>query len=98
MRLWTHNTELSGGFFVRLECFVGLIMEGIMNIDKIVHALGSLQTMAEKCGAEVNISPKGISLWTSDASDFTCQEVSPDRAIKAMKAIKGFRKYWELKS
>ena len=65
------------------------------NFD-IACSLEVLQKMAKKSGAEINITPDGISLWTSDASDFTCQDVSPTKAVLAIKAIKDFRKYWSL--
>jgi len=68
-----------------------------MKQNDIELTLITLQKMATDCSAEINISPEGISLWTSDASDFQCQDVSADEAIKALKAIKRFRKYWKIK-
>jgi len=61
------------------------------------HTLEVLQRSCQKIGVEINISPEGVSLWTSDASDYTCQDVSPEKAIDALNAIRKFRKYWKLK-
>lgn len=63
---------------------------------KLEYTLSELHRMVKKAGAEINISPEGISLWTSDASDYTCQNVPPAKALRAMSAIRRFRKYWRL--
>lgn len=68
-----------------------------MKTNDIELTLITLQKRIINCKAEINISPDGISLWTSDANDFTCQNVSAKKTIKALKAIKKFRKYWSLK-
>ena len=55
-----------------------------------------LVLLAEECGAEINITPNGISLWTTDATDFQCQDISPKKVLKALKALKRFRNFWSL--
>lgn len=67
-----------------------------MNRRLLQKTLAHLQKMAKEAGAEINISPGGISLWTSDASDYTIQRTTPQKAIKGIKAIRKFRKYWKL--
>ena len=64
---------------------------------QLERALSELHRLAKRSGSEINIEPSGISLWTSDANDFQCQDVTPEIALIAIKALKDFRKYWKIK-
>lgn len=67
-----------------------------MKKHETAYMLESLHVLAEKCNAEINITPDGISLWTSDSSGFTCQDVSGTKAVKALNAFYEFNQYWWL--